>query len=237
MIKLSFHLTFIVHHTNLLIARRPFISAAAFFKKRHCHPVRASATIQQSARELPHPAAVRLPLFNADDVNIRGHSAGSGLEDLTVERDLFGIGVFTGIPLKEAKVVARLEIDDDRHSLEVRVEPVHPDLTRLTVERDPDNALGASTLKELIGDRVERDTLLKLKHPAELFAGEDWPLLRRRPFTVGLCQLAERLTRLRIHRTGADKVFFIELRAAFKNERVQGSSKLVGGSIDRLDLA
>ena len=84
---------------------------------------------------------------------------------------------------------------------------------------------------------MERNTLLKLKHPAELLAGEDWPLLRRRPFSVGLGQLAERLTRLRIHRAGADKVFFIELRATFKNERMQGSSKLVGGSIDRLDLA
>lgn len=186
LIKLFFRLTFIVHHPNLLVARRPFISAAALFKKRHRHPVCAGATIQQSARELPHPAAVRLTLFNADDIDIRGHSAGSGLEDLTIKPELFGIGVFTGIPLKEAKVVARLEIDDDRHSLEVRVEPVHPDLTRLSVERDPDNALGASTLKKLIGDGVKSDTLLELKHPAELLAGEDWPLLRRRPLLVSL---------------------------------------------------
>ena len=84
---------------------------------------------------------------------------------------------------------------------------------------------------------MKSDTLLELKHPTELLAGEDRPLLRRRPFTVGLGQLAERLTRLRIHRAGADKVFFVELRAAFKNERVQGASKLVGGSIDRLDLS
>ena len=226
-----------VEDAKFLVPGRPLVPAAALLQERHRHLVGGRRLVEQPVGELPHAAAVGFALLDSDDVRVGRDAVGSRLEHLAVERELLRVSVLAGVPLEEGKVVARLEVDDDRPALEVGVEPVHPDLARLSVEGDADRPLGASVFEERVGDGVQGDALLELQHPAEVLAGDDGALLRRQPLAVSLGGLAERLAGLGVRRPRADEVLGVELRPSFEDERVQGASRLVRSRVRRLDLA